>query len=220
MESSENLPLGGDPRSRFAGLFYGVLIGIAFQEAVTPIRADFRLEDGPTLATIVLALVFFLTSVRFLYGNELHLAQVKQHDNGWVWLIDFAVIVFEAFVMIFLGGICSKQESAVLARYGFFRVLAVLYAIDILWIVLLQWLPTKLSDWNFYPHEFWKKVERDNVQLQWAGINLAALVLMGLVSVAAHDVYSHTSSLIAMLFINFAAFILDVKELIVQRKHV
>jgi hypothetical protein len=189
-----------EQRRKFSGMFFGVLIGIAFREAVAPIREDFRAAAGPATITItiLMGLVFFLTAMRFLFGNELHLSRISNDPNGWIWFMDFMIVAFEGFILISLGGICSNTHIN-----QFFYLLSFLYALDVAWIAGVQALLGR-----FVP-----SLRRGSIPWRWAWINLAALVCMLIFWLISYINGYKDWVYVAILFtINLFAFYKDVAE--------
>jgi hypothetical protein len=184
-------------RNFLSSIFVVILIGLAYQEMVAPIRESVR-SSGVTLGTVILFSVFFLTSMRFFMGNQLHLmSEGLLKMKGEVWFYDLMVIIFQTTTMVFLGGVSSVEASRS-AKIGFVELLVALYAIDVLWI-LSQWgLGKVLKDWR-----------RSFIPWAWGILNTVLIIGMVLLRLAVGDLYSN-SGLIWLGILNGIAFVIDV----------
>ena len=78
-----------DKRNVISSIFIAMLITLAYAETFPPVRESVR-THGLTLGTIILFFVFFLTSMRFFIGNQLHLlSESCVRMRGDMWLYDF-----------------------------------------------------------------------------------------------------------------------------------
>jgi hypothetical protein len=59
-------------RKLISSIFITMLIGISYKEMLAPVSNSVR-ASGFTAGTMFLAIIFFLTSMRFFIGNQLHL---------------------------------------------------------------------------------------------------------------------------------------------------
>ena len=108
-------------------------------------------------------LVFFLTSMRFFIGNQLHLLNESlTRMPGNVWLYDLMVIIAQSVAFIFLGGVCSPEANRS-AKIGFVEILIVIYVIDVLWIVS-QWIIGRLK----------AEYKREFVPWVWGILNISS----------------------------------------------
>lgn len=181
-----------------SAILVGALIGIAFQEMVNPVRESIR-AFGFTWQIILLFFCFFFTAIRFYLGNQLHLLSDSLLSmKGTVWLFDLIVILFETALIVFLGGVSSVEESSK-AKIGFFGLLLLLLAIDIVWI-LSQWLFGGMS----------KEWKRKNIPWQWALLNFILAASMVLLIYKVDNVYSPVG-LIWLTVLSVTAFICDVR---------
>lgn len=129
-------------RNLIASIFIVTLVGLAFQEMIAAVRGSI---DGLPMRmdTAILALAFFLTSMRFCIGNVLHLLSPKRAEEGnWNWFLDFLIIAFETVLLIFLGGACSG-EGVCKSHLQFHSLLILLLAVDVMWITLQAILAEK-----------------------------------------------------------------------------
>jgi len=183
-------------RNLLSSFFITLLIGLAYAEMIPPVRDSIE-ASGFTFGTVVLFIVFFLTSMRFFIGNQLHLlSDVLVQLPGGVWLYDLMVIICQSIAFIFLGGLCSI-EAARGGRIGFVDVLAAIYAIDVIWIASQWGLGRIISRWK-----------REFVPWAWAILNSA--LVMGLFLLRSLcDSYS-TQGLVVLLVLNVVGFALDV----------
>ena len=186
-----------DRRNVISSVFLGILVALAYQEAVPPVRESVR-EHGVTFASFALFIIFFLTSMRFFIGMQLHLLDPHIATlPGLLWLYDFAVFLAENTTFIFMAGVASVDASRT-ARFGFIELLLFLYAIDVIW-VCSQWLLGKI-------HPLWC---RKIIPWAWALINAAAIISMGVPRFIGIDVYS-LPVLVWVVVVNVAAFVVDV----------
>lgn len=184
-------------RNIISSVFVGILFGLAYAEMVPSVRASI-LSKGITFDTSILFVIFFLTSIRFFIGNQLHLVSTRLVKlPGKIWFYDFIVIVIQTIVLIFLGSICS-YESCINAKIGFFGLLVVLCLVDIVWICT-QWLLGQLfSSW-----------QRPFIPYAWAILNSSLVVGILLVIWIVKNSYSFIA-LCLLAILNVIAFIVDV----------
>lgn len=195
-KSSSDLAKRIERRKTLSSLFLGMLAVIAYDHLIEPVRESIRLK-GFSLEIVLLAAVFFFTSMRFVIGNQLHLLsdELMQMD-GVVWFYDFLFISFETTLFVFLAETTSVEES-LLANFDFVEILILIYLFDILWIAS-QYLFGRLSrDWK-----------RKKIPWEWAALNLALTMAMGIIYLINGTFYS-INSLLFVALLNFAAFGLD-----------
>ncbi len=143
MSEPEQIDPKATRRNVISSVFVSVLIGLAFQEMILPVRDSVR-TAGITLGTTIYFSIFFLTSMRFFIGNQLHLISDNLlHMKGTVWFYDLFWIIVQTTALIFLGGVSSVEANRA-SKVGFVDLLVVLYACDVLWIVS-QWVLGKLG---------------------------------------------------------------------------
>jgi len=184
-------------RNFLSSIFVVILIGLAYQEMVTPIRESVR-ASGITLGTVILFAVFFLTSMRFFMGNQLHLmSEGLLKMKGEVWFYDLIVIIFQTTLIVFLGGVSSVEVNR-RVQIGFVEILIALYAVDVMWIVS-QWILGKIF-------QGWR---RSFIPWAWGILNSVLIVSMIVLRVTVDDLYSNTG-LIWLGILNGLGFIIDV----------
>ena len=90
-----------EKRNLLSSFFVTLLIGLAYQEMISPVRASVR-AYGVRLDTFLIMSIFFMTSMRFFVGNQLHLLS-ESHASmpGLVWFYDLMVIIVQSVVLIF-----------------------------------------------------------------------------------------------------------------------
>jgi hypothetical protein len=197
MEALRSSPTQNEKRNLLSSIFVTILLGIAFQEMISPARESFR-TNGPSLALIAYLGVFFLTALRFFIGAQLHLLSddlLKQ--GGKAWFFDFSVISIEMIIMAFMGGVASPQTSQA-ARITFVGFLVALLALDIIWI-LAQWALGKT----------WSSWRRSFIPWRWAILNTALVLSLFLLTLATRGPYSLSFN-IGLLVLNAIAFAVDV----------
>jgi hypothetical protein len=184
-------------RNLISSIFVAILIGLAYQEVIAPVRASIR-SSGITLGTAILFAIFFMTSMRFFIGNQLHLAsEALMRMTAGVWFYDLMVIILQTTVMVFLGGV-SSIESTRAARIDFVELLITLYSIDVVWIISQWFLGRYVSGWK-----------RPFIPWAWCILNTVLVFSMILLVTEMKDIYS-TSGLISLFIINTVAFTIDV----------
>ncbi len=197
MDSSLSQRTPADRRNLISSIFIGLLLALAYQEMIVPARNDFR-TNGFSLGLLVLLLIFFLTTIRFFIGAQLHLTNESNISaKGGPWFYDFAIITLEMTIMTFMGGVTSVGESRS-ASIGFFGMLSILLIADILWIVSI-WIIGKV-----FP-----KSKRLFVPWGWAILNTALLIAMLVSLLIFGDPYG-TAGLIAQGVLHCIAFVCDV----------
>jgi len=177
--------------------FVALLIGLAYQEMVTPVRETVR-ASGITFSTFALVSIFFFVSIRFFIGNQLHLLSGGLAKlPGLVWLYDLVVIVTQCVVLVFMGGdsTVAQNQNAVI---GFIDLLVTLYVIDVLWIIS-QWILGKIIP-------TWK---RGFLPWGWGVLNAVLVIFIFALKFIVGDIYS-TTGLAWLLGLNFIAFLVDV----------
>lgn len=184
-------------RDLLAQLFIVVLIGLAYQEMIPPVR-DSLGSQGITFPIFVLFSVFFLTSLRFFIGAQLHLIDESiTGSRSAIWIFDFMVIVFEMIIFIFLGGLTSV-EANIGAHFDFIQLLAFIYVVDVVWVAFQFVLSRASQRWY-----------RADVPWQWAVINLVALAIIVPLYLSKIGIFTNLS-LAILLIVNAVAFVLDV----------
>lgn len=177
--------------------FVALLIGLAYQEMVAPVREAVR-TSGITFGTFALVAIFFFVSVRFFIGNQLHLLSGGLAKlPGLVWLYDLMFIVVQCVVLVFMGGdsTVAQNQNAVI---DFVDLLVTLYIIDVLWIIS-QWVLGKIQP-------SWK---RGFLPWVWGVLNATLVIFIFALKFIVGDIYSPTG-LMWLLGLNFVAFIVDV----------
>ena len=136
-----------EKRNLLVDVLLAALIAIAYQEMITTVRASVQ-EQGLRWGTGNLAIIFSLTTLRFLIGNQMYLIDKKvQELPGLLWFFDLCVITLQTVIMVFLGGLSSAEVNSPIALQkpatgfhpSFFDLLGLLLVIDMLWILTL-WL--------------------------------------------------------------------------------
>jgi len=197
MEQEKVIRGKSERRNIISSVFVSVLIGLAFQEMVLPVRESVR-TAGITLGTTVFFIIFFLTSMRFFIGNQLHLiSDGLLKMKGIVWFYDLIWIIIQTTFLIFLGGVASVEASRP-ARISFIGLLIALYTADVVWIIS-QWMLGK----------FFQSWRRGFIPWMWVILNSSLIISMTVVRCFTGDLYSKTM-LISLLIMNVAAFMIDV----------
>jgi hypothetical protein len=186
-----------EKRNLLSSFFITVLIGLAYQEMITPVRDSIR-HSGITLGTSLLMAVFFLTSIRFFIGNQLYLVDKSLIDMpGLVWFYDLMFIIIQSVLLIFLGGVSSVEANRD-TKIGFLELLIALYIIDVVWIIS-QWLIGKIL-------QSWRRKE---IPSPWAYLNAGSVFFMLVLNSLVMDLYT-IGGLLFLFVINLGAFVIDI----------
>ncbi len=186
-----------EKRHLLSSFFITMLIALAYQEMITPVRESVR-SSGITAGTSLLMVIFFLTTMRFFVGNQLHLlSESLMRMPGLVWLYDLMVIITQSVVLIFLGGVSSVEVNLKI-KVGFVQLLVALYVIDVAWVVT-QWAFGKIL-----PR--WK---RTFIPWAWAVLNSFLVVCIVLLNTFVNNLYT-TVGLIWLFILNLIVFIADI----------
>lgn len=162
-----------EQRSTIVSLLVAALIGVSFQEMVSAVGEELR-DGGVSGITIALAIVFAATALRFFIGATLHLTSADLlGSNGRIWLFDLVVILVEAVLIVFLGGVASEARND-RSQVSFFALLLVLFAVDILWVVSQSVLSRVARGWR-----------RAFVPWAWAGLNIGLVICVGIAALTA-----------------------------------
>jgi hypothetical protein len=186
-----------EKRNLLSSFFITLLIGIAYQEMISGTSKSI-LESGITVNILLLILIFFLTSMRFFIGNQLHLlSDALLKLPGLVWLFDLMIIIIQSIMLILLGS-SIKVDTYSNYRIGFFELIVTLYVIDIFWIIS-QWLIGKL----FF---VWK---RKTIPWAWAILNSSLVVILIILDLSMENIYS-LKGLVFILIFSVLGFIADI----------
>lgn len=194
--SSSDDPLA-ERRNLISTIFLDLLVAVAYSEMVAPVWDS--LGGAHRAATLLLFGIFFLTSIRFVIGNYVHLTGLDPALGSKVWFHDFAWLALQSLLLIAMGHVCSVEESAK-GPIGFVGLLILLYSVDIGWISS-QWALGRLSSpWR-----------RPKIPWQWAILNLLLIGGIALARVGFADLYAPVS--MSVLFgLSVVGFIVDVFE--------
>lgn len=186
-----------EKRNIISSIFIAMLIGLAYAETFPPVRESVR-TYGLTLGTIILFFVFFLTSMRFFIGNQLHLlSETCVQMRGDMWLYDFLVITFQTLILCFLGSLSSVNINYQV-QIDFVDLLIFLYAVDIAWIISQKVLGILFHSWK-----------REFIPWAWAILNVLLVISIVVLRLTVSDIYSNTG-LIWLGILNVIAFISDI----------
>lgn len=186
-----------DKRNLLSSFFITLLIGLAYQEMIAPVRVSLR-ASGLTYGTVVLVIVFFLTSIRFFVGNQLHLlSEELAKISGFIWLYDLMMIIIQSMILVILGGISSIEESRV-AFLSFHKLLIFLYAVDVVWIASQRILGWCRNTWC-----------RTIIPTAWAYLNTSLIIGILLIAYCVGDMHS-THGLTGLLILSVIGFIIDI----------
>ena len=172
-----------------AEVLIGSLTAVAFEEMIRSVHES---GHGLTPATLGLALIFALTTIRFLVGNLLSIIKGDAKSrSGFRWFYNLMVIVALAAVLAYLGGLCSEESAG--RKFSFFDVLCVVFLIDAIWI-----LSVCLS-------------ERTIVLWEWLGLDIVMLVLtLGVYAVSGRAAAYSGAGILFFVVANVLVFGVDV----------
>ena len=184
-------------RSSISSVFVAVLIGVAYEKMADPVQEVIH-NSSFTLGNISLIVIFFFTSIRFFIGNLLHLTSERLMAlEGVRWLYDLTIILVQSVLLIFLGGNASVEESQE-SPLGFFGLLALLYIVDVYWIVS-RWVFGRIrGGWR-----------REFTPWAWAILNMLLICSIAATYLVSGDLHSD----VALLWLGIAstiAFIIDI----------
>jgi hypothetical protein len=186
-----------EKRNIISSVFIAMLIGLAYAEMFPPIRESVR-AHGLTLGTIILFFIFFMTSMRFFVGNQLHLlSESCLRMRGDMWLYDFLIITYQTLILCFLGGLSSVAINY-RVQIDFVDLLIFLYAVDIVWIVSQKLFGLFFKGWN-----------REFIPWAWAILNGLLVVGIVVLRLLIDDIFSN-QGLIWLGVLSGVAFILDI----------
>jgi len=186
-----------EKRNLLSSFFVTLLIALAYQEMIVPVGESVR-TSGMTLGTFLLMTIFFVTTMRFFVGNQLHLlSESLVKMPGLVWFYDLMVIIIQSVVLTFLGGVSSVEVNRQ-TSVDFIQLLIILYVIDVAWIIS-QWILGKILP----------KWRRAFIPWAWAILNSILVICMVALGFFVDDKYS-TFGIIILFVLNFIGFIVDV----------
>lgn len=186
-----------EKRNLLSSFFVTLLIALAYQEMIVPVRESVR-TSGMTLGTFLLMTIFFVTTMRFFVGNQLHLlSESLVKMPGLVWFYDLMVIIIQSVVLTFLGGVSSVEVNRQ-TSVDFIQLLIILYVIDVAWIIS-QWILGKILP----------KWRRAFIPWAWAILNSILVICIVVLGFFVDDKYS-TFGIIILFVLNFIGFIVDV----------
>jgi hypothetical protein len=187
-------------RNLISSVFVAMLLGIAYQEMLNPVRDSVR-TSGLKAVNVFLALSFFFTSIRFFIGNQLHLlSESSASIRGDIWLYDFLVIVIQSIFICFLGGVSSEEVNRI-THVTFFDILIILYLLDISWVVSQAILGKFIVAWR-----------RPSIPWPWAALNASLLAGTLLIRHTFMDLFGFWS-LATLMGLNIVGFIIDIMML-------
>jgi len=186
-----------EKRNLLSSFFVTLLIALAYQEMITPVRESVR-TSGFTLETFLLMSVFFLTTMRFFVGNQLHLlSESLVTMPGLVWFYDLMIIIIQSVVLTFLGGVSSVEANRQ-TPVDFVQILIILYVIDVAWIIS-QWILGKILP-------KWRRVF---IPWAWGILNSILVICIQAFRFFVNDIYS-TFGIVVLFVLNLIGFIVDV----------
>lgn len=186
-----------DRRQTIASLFIVVLLGIAYQEMLSPVRDEIR-SKGFSISIVFFVLTFFCISMRFFIGNQLHLmCEGVKTLRGDIWLRDFFIIIIEAIFICFLGGVSAPAINEHIP-VNFYHLIVIICGIDVAW-VLLQWMSGMA----------WTRWKADFIPWSWAVLNTIVAALTLLIYWRAKDPFG-SGPAVAVFAVNLAAFFVDI----------
>lgn len=186
-----------EKRSIISSVFIAMLIGLAYAEMFPPVRESVR-THGLTLGSITLFFIFFMTSMRFFIGNQLHLlSESCLRMRGDIWLYDFLIITYQTLILCFLGGL-SSVDINYRVHIDFVDLLIFLYLVDIAWIVSQKLFGLFFKGWK-----------RQFIPWAWAILNVLLVISIVLLRLLIDDIFSD-QGLIWLGVLSIVAFVLDI----------
>jgi hypothetical protein len=183
-------------RTLVVSILIAAMTGVAIQEMATAVGAELH-ERRLEFLTLCLAVVFFLTSVRFFIGATLHLiSPFMATASGGIWLLDLSVILIEFTLLIFLGGLSSASVQSQ-SSVTFVWMLLALLVLDIIWVAG-QWIVGRASS----------GLRRPSIPWPWARTNALAVGAMGVAELLDSRAGVGLGILVAA---NVVAFVLDIR---------
>ena len=190
-------------RHNAAIIFIGFLIGLAYQEAVRPVRD--ALDGGDfSLVTAGLVTAFFFYGLSTFFGGFYHLLVAPW--SGISWVANFLVIVLSAVILVFMAGVCTEQTSGK-AEWGLFTWAAIYTALMTAWALgITGWLMWRASR---------KKQGTTAATIVTIADTLLGAALVALILVAFSDLHAPAPALL-LAAVAVLRFVRDVQVLIQQ----
>lgn len=117
--------------------FIGFLIGLAYQEAVSPVSSALK-EGHFTWVTAGLVTTFFFFGLSTFFGGFYHFLVAPWTGLGWV--CNFLVVVLSAVILVFMAGVCTEQASTG-TSWGMFRWALAYSLLMAVWaLAIVGWL--------------------------------------------------------------------------------
>lgn len=174
-----------------------VLTGVAFGEMAQSLGHSLD-AHGLSTGTVCLFVVFFSVGLRFAIGNYEGLHKgVADPCQPW-WAAHFSVAALSGVLLILLAG-RSNVDLLASSRFGFFRLLLVLYGLDLAWLAV--YLPRRLllSGGRLNAPVHW-----------WASFDLVLIACIALAARLFHG-YGQRGTLISAAAAHLGVFFLDLK---------
>jgi hypothetical protein len=120
-------------RTLISSFFITVLTGLAIEGSIEPLWIV--LKEGLKSMDLLLGYIFFITTIRFFVGNQLHLYDFEKESdlNDFMWILDFLFILSEHILLIFVAKSCSIDIS-IESHANFFNFILLILLVDIFWI--------------------------------------------------------------------------------------
>ncbi len=168
------------------------------------------LQSGPSIQSLALFAVFVLTVLRFMIGDILHLEndELTDDDGEAKWFWDGSFIVLECIVLILMGSVASVSQNAI-SRVGFFDLLVLLYALDVVWILSISLLHLLAGVGPLRRVMGPMRRESDAFPIGWAVLNGTLMIFLWLFGFLT-DVKFSNCELWLLVAVNLIAFSVDV----------
>lgn len=160
-------------------LLVAALFAVAYSEPVGPVTEAFD-TSGVNLQNVAWMAIYMATVLRFFIGNILHLEKrdLIASEGIFKWFFDLGFIVLQCVVLIFAGAVTTIDSSSA-AEVTFTDYLAILYALDVIWLLSMQALDRLGRRWP-RSRLFGPMVRRDDMApLQWAEVNIVLALMIG-----------------------------------------
>ena len=160
--------LGERRRTLISSFFITVLIAVALEHSAEPMFEILKTKGLASATDWLMPFIFLVTTMRFYIGNQLYLREIEEAEglSPLMWLTDFAFILAESFLAIFMAKLCTLTASAT-SKMGFFTTVMYLLLMDIVWISFQALSGRVTKNWK-----------RSRVPWGWALLNIATVVVL------------------------------------------
>jgi hypothetical protein len=130
-------------------------------------------------------------------------------DAVFRWFWDISFVIAECVILIFAGAVTTLHSSAV-AHVSFTDYLVLLYIVDVVWLVSMQFL-SAVGKPGRWPGILGSMVRRaDMAPFEWAIVNVILALSMWGLDVIGHPAHIPDWKLYLLVGINVVVFLYDV----------